>query len=73
MRMKPIGKVVISPVEKKRGQARRVADSMRDVLDLFERYEDVRKHGGTTLSELTRKIETREAGGHKRAAAGRGR
>jgi hypothetical protein len=69
--MKPIGKVVISPVEKKRRRARRVADSMRDVLDLYERYEDVRKHGGTSLDELTRKIEAREASERKHAAVSR--
>ena len=27
--------------------------------ELYERYEDVRKRGGTTLGELTRKIEAR--------------
>jgi hypothetical protein len=53
---------------KKRRRARRVAESMREVLDLYERYEDVRKGGGTTLGEVTRKIEAREATGHKRGA-----
>lgn len=69
MRMKPIGKVVLSPATKKRRRARRVAESLRDVLDLYERYEDVRKHGGTTLAELTHKIEAREAADHKRTAS----
>jgi len=68
MRMKPIGKVIVSPAEKKRRRARRVAESVRDVLDLYERYEDVRKHGGTTLAELTRKIEARTTSSHRRAA-----
>ena len=69
MRMKPIGKVVISPVVKKRRQARRVADSMHDVLDLYERYENMRKHGGTSLDELTRRIEAKEASERSRATS----
>jgi hypothetical protein len=41
---------------------------MREVLELCERCEDVRKRGGTTLGELIRKIEAREATGYKRGA-----
>ncbi|HJX52095.1 MAG TPA: hypothetical protein VJ801_04955 [Polyangia bacterium] len=53
---------------KKRRQARRGAESMREVLDLYERCENVRERGGTTPGELTRKIEAREATGYKRGA-----
>jgi hypothetical protein len=67
MRTQPIAKIV-SPEAKKRRRARRVSESMREVLDLYERYEDVRKHGGTTLAELTRKMEPRTSPSRKRAA-----
>jgi hypothetical protein len=67
--MKPIGKIVVSPVVKKRRRARRVAESLRGLVDLYERYEDVRKNGGTSLDELTRKIGTRHARGRQTTSA----
>ena len=69
MRMRPIGKTATSKVEKKRRRARRIADGSRELLELYERAESLRQHGGTTLEELTTKIQTRAtAKGRRRPA-----
>jgi hypothetical protein len=68
--MKPIGKIIVSPVVKKRRRARRVAESLRGLVDLYERYEDVRKNGGTSLDELTRKIAARRDRSRQNAPTG---
>jgi hypothetical protein len=67
--MRPIGKTTTSKVEKKRRRARRIADGSRELLELYERAESIRQHGGSTLDELTKKIQARATAKRRRRQA----